>query len=394
MMETYTSDMRKLPRSWISQEMQDCVCGTLLNCFAVALFLVLATTMPARSGEFIEQHQYLRVKIGAQTVRLDALIVKRADAKGRLPVALINHGRPTTEYEALETNLDDSSGLFARELARRGWLAIAVARRGFGLSDGPEQVDANAPCREGLSKSWMNADADDIQAALEVIVKRPDVDAARVVAFGFSAGGGASIALGARNLPDLLAVVSIAGGSAAAGCSSAAFIAADYKELGSGSHVPNLWVYARNDPKIPPADAELMRAAFSAAGGDVKFVMLDPLGDDGHAMMATTSGYLKWLPEMDSFLQAHGLPTWQPSEVDFLLHRLGLKGANQRSYIEQYMSAPGEKALAWSTTSGASTFSMKPTIDAAKNAALQGCETTAPRCAIVMENDRWVGGDR
>ena len=379
---------------WLS--IRNCIRLALLSRSVLALLFVLAA-MPARSSEFLEQRQYLRVEIGGQTVRLDALIVKRADAKGRLPVALVNHGRPSTEYEALESNLDDLSRLFARELARRGWLAVAVARRGFGLSDGPEQVDVNATCREGLFMSWVNADADDIQAALEVVAKRPDADAARVIAFGFSAGGAASVALGARNLPGLLAVVSIAGGEGMEGlrgCAPDAFLTADFKDFGARNHIPNLWVYAKNDPRIPPADAERMRAAFSAAGGDVKFVMLDPLGDDGHAMMVTTSGFLKWLPEMDTFLQAHGLPTWQPSEVDVLLHRLGPKGASQRSYIEKYMSAPGEKALAWSETSGASTFSMKPTIEAAKTAALQGCEATAPRCAIVMENDRWVGGGR
>ncbi|WP_050419436.1 alpha/beta hydrolase family protein [Bradyrhizobium tropiciagri] len=132
----------------------------------VALVISLSALLPAMAGDLIQERQYLRVKIGGKDVRLEALFVKRADARGRLPIAFFNHGRPAVRAMAVDQSLFDDPGInLIADIARRGWLVVAINRRGYGLSDGPVQSDS--PCAADTFMSWMNADADDIEPPSE-----------------------------------------------------------------------------------------------------------------------------------------------------------------------------------------------------------------------------------
>jgi dienelactone hydrolase len=176
------------------------------------VWLVLAIgSAPARADDVVSDYGFIRVNIDHRTVRFEMLVVKPADARGRLPVAIMNHGRPGTLIEATDQRLTQPLfRLVLEDMARRGWLGVAVSRRGYGLSDGPSQTRLG--CQLDSAMSWMNADADDVQAALEAIAKRPDADPTRMISFGMSAGGGASVALSARNPPGLVAAINIDGG--------------------------------------------------------------------------------------------------------------------------------------------------------------------------------------
>ena len=157
------------------------------------VWLVLAIgSAPARADDVVSDYGFIRVNIDHRTVRFEMLVVKPADARGRLPVAIMNHGRPGTLIEATDQRLTQPLfRLVLEDMARRGWLGVAVSRRGYGLSDGPSQTRLG--CQLDSAMSWMNADADDVQAALEAIAKRPDADPTRMISFGMSAGGGASV---------------------------------------------------------------------------------------------------------------------------------------------------------------------------------------------------------
>ena len=104
-------------------------------------------------------------------------------------------------------------------------------------------------------------------------------------------------------------------------------------------------MYAKNDSYFPPDLVGRMHEAFLGAGGDVKFVMYDPIGNDGHTVFSRGAGRYRWLPELDGFLRFHGLPTWQRHDVDALLKRLNGTERN-RAFVEGYLAAPFEKALA------------------------------------------------
>src|SRR5215207_5826075 len=86
----------------------------------------------------------------------------------------------------------------ARDLAHRGYLAVAVVRRGFGRSDGTPGVADNAryaKCSVADLTRYFAVEAEQLDGALRAIARRPDADATRAIAIGASVGGGAMLAL-------------------------------------------------------------------------------------------------------------------------------------------------------------------------------------------------------
>jgi dienelactone hydrolase len=214
-----------------------------LPCLALIL-LAAASASPAKDGEFLEDNGFYRVTIGGRVYRLEALTVRRAEATGRLPIALIAHGKPANPQSMLDDHAVNFTGV-ARDLASRGWLAVVVIRRGFGQSDGPMPVPVD--CRTTSFSPRFASDADDLEAALETISARPDADASRVIAIGVSAGGAAVSALAARNPKNLRAVINISGGLRMESCPKEDVLVQAFKEIGAKSRVPALWMYAKND---------------------------------------------------------------------------------------------------------------------------------------------------
>jgi dienelactone hydrolase len=360
---------------------------------SLLLLVLLAFASPARCADFLEENGFFRVTVAGRSYRLEQLTVKRADATGRLPVALIAHGKPAN----LQSMLDDHAANFtevARDLASRGWLAVAVIRRGFGQSDGP--MPAPVSCQSTSFIPRFTADADDLEATLDLVAQRPDADPTRMIAIGVSAGGAAVTALSARNPKNLRAVINISGGLRMESCSKEEALVQAFKEFGAKSRVPALWMYARNDSFFGPDLVGRMRDAFLNGGGDVKLVMFDSIGQDGHALFSRGDGRYKWLPEMDGFLRFHGLPTWQRRDVDVLLKRLNGTERN-RIFVEGFLAAPFEKALARLSQDNYmyGGWGYKAIGDARKDA-LEGCGKQKPpnRCAIVMENNNWVGNSQ
>ena len=349
----------------------------------------LSQTVP---DEFVIERTFFRTTIDNRTVRLEGLIVKRADVTEKLPIALITHGKSSHLSDMLESKASDYAGP-ARDLARRGWLAVVVMRRGFGQSDGP--MAATMSCATTSFANRFAADADDLQGVLAAVSKRPDVDPDRAIAIGVSAGGAAVVALAARNPPNLRGVVSVSGGLRMPDCPKEDVLVNAYKDFGSASRVPNLWVYARNDSFFGPDLVERIQSAFLDGGGDVKLVMYEKFGQDGHSIFTSAAGKLQWLMEMDAFLRFHGLPAASRDRVADLMKLLKLE-ARQRGFLDRYVAAPTYKVMVQTpdrkhhfTQFGAAS------LEGARKAALASCAQRykAPEpCRIVMENDNWLGG--
>jgi dienelactone hydrolase len=361
-----------------------------MRVIAILLMLVvLVAANPAMAqGDLIEEAGLLRVAIGSKVVRLEALTVKRAGATGRLPIALIAHGKTGTQERMSDQHTQDYIGQ-ARDLARRGWLAVVAMRRGFGRSDGPLPVDLSCASTSFLDR--LESDADDLAATLHSISLRPDADPAHVIVIGESTGGVDATALSARNPPGLMAVINVSGGMRFDECPKEEELVAAFRTYGARSRVPSLWIYARNDSFFRPELVERMRAAYLEGGGIAKLVMLEPDGKDGHAIFATSTGRVKWLSEMDSLLRALKLPTWTGAEVEALMQKLAVK-EQARKFVEGYVAAPSEKALA--REKGGSYFGEGfggPTMENARQSAMAHCLQVKPACEIIIENDHWLG---
>jgi dienelactone hydrolase len=267
-------------------------------------------------------------------------------------------------------------------------------RRGFGQSDGP--MPAQVSCDTTSFIERLNADADDLQAAIEAIARRPDADPDRVIAIGGSAGGAAVVALAARNPKNLRGVVSVSGGLRMANCPKENELVKAYTEYGASSRVPSIWVYAKNDSFFGAELVTRLHSGFLDGGGDVKLVHFDKIGDDGHTMFGSATGRLRWLMEVDAFLRYHKLPAPPRGERVTELLKILKVDRNQREFLETYLAAPTYKAMAqgpngrlWIQYGGG-------TSAAVRKLALDGCKerfkTTEP-CRLVMENDAWIGAE-
>jgi dienelactone hydrolase len=373
----------------VGQSFSRTIAGVILS--GCLLTFAASAQAQAPADEFVSEKTFFRTNINGKTVRLEGFVVKRADLAGPLPIALITHGKSANLADMLALRGSDY-GPHARDLARRGYLSVVVMRRGFGQSDGPMPV--NMTCDTKSFSDFFGADADDLQGALEIASKRPDADPARAIAIGVSAGGAAVMALAARNPKNLRGVINVSGGLQTPDCPKEDVLVNAFKDYGTATRVPSIWIYAKNDSLFGPALVERMQTAYLDGGGDVKLVMFDKHGDDGHQIFAEAGGRVKWLMEMDAFLAFHDLPATKRDRVDDLLKRLKLSDRS-RSFVDQYLAAPTFKVMVqtpdgqnYMTQFGAST------LEIARNAALDNCKTrhkTAEPCQLIMENDTWVG---
>lgn len=354
-----------------------------------------SSTNAGRDTELAEERTFLTVSTSKGPYRLEALVVRPAKADGRLPIALITHGQNGKSEENQQVRADFMLPQ-ARDLAMRGWLAVAVMRRGYGGSDGLPGVPrgkAHMSCENGDLARGFDVEAEDLSAALKVVAARSDADASRAIAIGQSLGGGAVLALAARQPAGLLGVVNVSGGvwrSQEDGvCDHDALVAA-MATLGARTRIVTLWLYAQNDSLFPPELANRMRDAYVKAGGRADLRMLPPVVHDGHYLFADFNGRGYWLRALDGYLRAQVLPNANAARVDNLM-RAAKAPANMRVYVENYFSAPMPKVLVVSQR-GATYWSAKPNdAEGARNLALKNCrEKTGAECTVAMENNNLV----
>jgi pimeloyl-ACP methyl ester carboxylesterase len=280
----------------------------------------------------------------------------------------------------------------ARDFAHRGFLSVAVVRRGFGRSDGTPGVATNAPyakCSQSDLQLYFGVESNDLEAALRAIATHPHADGSRMIAVGSSVGGGAVLALAARKPKGLVAVVNLAGGmrltdaTGALACPPETPISA-LATFGS-ARLPTLWVYSENDYLSTTDNIQRLHEAYRKAGGLAALHVIPALQPNGHFAFDLAQGRAHWLPHLDQFLRANNLPTWNAGQVDALMRSARLKPAS-RSMVEKYFSLYTPKVLV--EGGGFLTYAANTrNIAAARAAGLEQCRQRAgAACRIVAEN--------
>ncbi len=344
---------------------------------------------PADPAAVIEDAAPLQVDIHGHHYALDALVVRRPGTE-RLPVALITHGN--VDGDPRSAGMQWLQG-WAHDLANRGWLAVAVMRRGYGRSEGDAFDDAGSCALPDVGR-YLDANADDLAAALQTVALRPDADMDHVIAIGDSAGGAEVLALAARNAPHLSAVVNVSGGLGRReapfhpepGCGAYdADLVWNFARFGSTARMPTLWLYAENDSWFRPGLVARMRAAYTGAGGHAQLTLLPPFGADGHTLFYAEGGRQILLPVLDRFLRAHGLPSWDRASFAPLLARLS--HADWWAFESYLNSQPSEKAVAFGPHGGVYWQQGSPSLEDAKQKALAYCRKQAKaECRLVAED--------
>lgn len=350
----------------------------------VAGLFVLFMTAPLAAQELSLEIGLMPVTIHGAAAQLDTIVVKRADATGKLPIAILTHGVARDVAARRDVRATGMMGQ-ATDMALRGYLAVALVRRGFGLSS---QANA-APrgCGTGSFLATLNHAADEVKAVRRVVAERPDADPTRVVGLGVSVGGATMLAWAARNPEGLVGVVNVSGGTGSTAtnvnCDEPALVSAA-TEFGATA-IPTIWFYAANDTFFGPDLVKRMHDGFTGRGGKAELHRFDAIGEDGHFIWSLAAGRLRWLPAMDRFLAANALPALDVASIRPPLDRLS--AADQATFA-RYLAAGSSKVLMIPQTKRSLRFwSGSLTLEAARERGLEFCaRVEGEPCRIVMEN--------
>lgn len=220
------------------------------------------------------------------------------------PMVVINHG--TSEATRHSVSLPIYYWL-SRWFVERGYVVVLPQRRGHGATGG-ELVEGRDSCARPDHYSAGQRGADDIAAVVNFMAQQSFVAQGATIIAGISTGGWASLALSARNLPQVQAVVNFAGGRGGHAwgrptqiCDADQLIAAAGR-FGEASRIPSLWLYSTNDTYFGPGLARAMAKSFSERGGEAELHVLPAYGQDGHSLADDQAGWSLWGRHLDEFL--------------------------------------------------------------------------------------------
>lgn len=357
----------------------------------LSLFLVLA--LPARAAGLIEEDTTIEARFRDGTVALEALVVRPDDGR-KHPLVVLSHGAPR--------KADDREGMRARnqianarEFARRGWVVVAVMRRGYGESQG-DYAESSGRCDDPDYVKSGRISADDIRQTIARMAEKPYVDASKVVAVGQSAGGFATVALTADPPPGLVAAISFAGGRGSTKpdtvCTESRLVDA-FRTFGRTSRVPMMWVYTQNDHFFGPALAGRFHKAFTEAGGRAQFVAAPEFGTDGHYLFST-KGAPQWTGYVERFLASQGLTQFErplpPRDTSAIHYPKGLT-ENGRAAFVKYRDGATHKAFVMSSTGAFGWRTGRKSAEQAVEEATEFCAAhTTKKCYAVMIDDDMV----
>jgi dienelactone hydrolase len=354
----------------------------------IAVLAVVAFGEAHAEGVRWESVQIQAAISGSKTYSLEALVVRPDDGAAH-PLAVINHGSPR---DAADRPKMSPFRLWTQavQFARRGWVAVAFLRRGYGRSDGG-WVENFGSCGNPDYASAGRTAASDIAAVARYMIAQSYVSKDKWISVGVSAGGFATVALTAAAPAGLVAAIAFAPGRGSRSpdqvCSEKELVAA-FAQYGRTSRTPLLWVSAPNDHFFGPRLVKELTGAFSDAGGNVTFVAATPFGKDGHQLFGQASGIPVWSPIVDRFLGAHGLAL-RDSLIDVPVANVAPPsslGANGREAFRSYLDSGPNKAFAVSGGRFGWVSGRRSVDDAIKDA-LGHCASGAAICAVVNVND-------
>jgi dienelactone hydrolase len=129
-----------------------------------------------------------------------AFVIRPAGARGRLPALICLHGSSGSRESMTTAQFGIGEWVrpgqekphsrllgWARELARRGYVALAMTQRGLDRRTPAINTQSNALLVRG--RTGMGAVLHEIRQAVTYLSRRPDVDPARIGATGLSFGG-------------------------------------------------------------------------------------------------------------------------------------------------------------------------------------------------------------
>ncbi len=271
------------------------------NVAAVAAHAASSVPTPGIDPTVNEQVVMLPVMVNGKPLQFETTLFK-PPGDGPFPLLVMNHGKDRGNPSAQRR---DRFLAMSREFVKRGYAVAVPMRKGFSTSSGT-YTDYGCNMKDNGQQQ-----ADDVQAALDALVKLPYVDRDRILVAGQSYGGLATMAFGTRHYPGVRGLINFAGGLRIDGshCDWKAALVKALGNYGSQSAPPSLWFYGENDSYFNHALAQQMQAAYQAGGGAAQLVAYGKFKTDAHGMIGSRDGVAVWWPDTERFLKSIGLPT-------------------------------------------------------------------------------------
>ena len=238
---------------------------------------------------------------GGKEYKVNGLIVKSENAKGKLPLVILTHGAPG-EARDRKNYTPEMYLPQAKAIASLGYIVASIERRGFGRSTEPF-MESPGTCKHRSYMASAEKTSQDISGAYNYLRKRPDVDPSRIVIMGQSAGGFVMTQFARKNPPGLKGVINFSGGRGAEGNGKVCELDqlnSIFAETGKDTKVPELWIYADNDKSFGPFFKKWFQ--LYTVSGTAKLFEVPSYGDDGHHLFAE-KGIPIWIDHVSDFLK-------------------------------------------------------------------------------------------
>lgn len=212
-----------------------------------------------------------------KTFGLQTTIYRQASA-GRHPVIISNHGSTGPGIIPVkDVYRGGNEEIFYHSL---GYVVVVPMRKGRGLSEGPyvEEDDSVSPAIQ------LDSAIEDLQAVVQYVRHRDDVDPKRIIVEGVSRGGLLSVAYAGRYPTNVAGVINFSGGWFGEWHPEADFNFETFAKSGHDARVPMLWLYADGDSFYSLKFVESEFSKFREAGGRGELVKVRDISGEGHLL--------------------------------------------------------------------------------------------------------------
>lgn len=236
------------------------------------------------------------------TLRVEAYVY-RPTGSGPFPVVIYSHGS-RKGYEREERPM----AFVGNTLTSQGYLVVVPERRGYGKSDGRTFVEEVGTDVGARMIARLEAEADDVVAAVNYAGTIDGADKTRLALVGFSQGGSVSIRAASKR-PDVRALVDQAGGSLT--WPHSPDLRRALTDWAKTLKMPVLCMDAANDATTDAVKAVCDAAHRSGAETHVTiYPAFTPVSNPdniapGHLIFAPGAGVAIWRQDLIAFLNAH-----------------------------------------------------------------------------------------
>lgn len=229
------------------------------------------------------------------------IVAAKPNIDGPYPTIVFNHGSTGRGQNASLYSRTVAPAVVANYFVERGWMALFPQRRGRGKSggiygEGLASDGSGYSCDVAIAIAGFERAVEDVDAVVNYLRSRSDIDQERLVIGGVSRGGILAIAYAGMRPNTFRGAINFNGGWLGRGCPNHEFVNPLVFEHGATAGIPTLWLHGSYDQYYSIAHCRGNFDKFRSAGGRGKFVAA-PMG---HALMFKPA---LWHGHVDQYLQ-------------------------------------------------------------------------------------------